>query len=92
MRRLFDRARAANCSAIVITVDLQLLGQRHKDLKNGLSAPPKLTVKSVANMMTKVHWGLGMLGHQAAIFRQYRWPCLWGDGPVVIVGMDCDCV
>ena len=62
MKRLFDRARAANCSAIVITVDLQLLGQRHKDLKNGLSAPPKLTVKSVANMMTKVQWGLGMLG------------------------------
>ncbi|MCF6317089.1 MAG: alpha-hydroxy-acid oxidizing protein [Marinosulfonomonas sp.] len=62
MKRLFDRARAANCSAIVITVDLQLLGQRHKDLKNGLSAPPKLTVKSIANMMTKVQWGLGMLG------------------------------
>ncbi|WP_456387766.1 alpha-hydroxy acid oxidase [Profundibacter sp.] len=62
MKRLFDRAKAANCSAIVITVDLQLLGQRHKDLKNGLSAPPKLTVKSIANMMTKVQWGLGMLG------------------------------
>ena len=62
MKRLFERARAANCSAIVITVDLQLMGQRHKDLKNGLSAPPKLTVKSIANMMTKVQWGLGMLG------------------------------
>ncbi|KPU84084.1 lactate dehydrogenase [Marinosulfonomonas sp. PRT-SC04] len=68
MRRLFDRARAANCSAIVITVDLQLLGQRHKDLKNGLSAPPKLTVKSIANMMTKVHWGLGMLGTKRRFF------------------------
>lgn len=68
MRRLFDRARAANCSAIVITVDLQLLGQRHKDLKNGLSAPPKLTVKSVANMMTKVQWGLGMLGTKRRFF------------------------
>src|SRR6056297_689116 len=53
MQRLFDRAKAANCSAAVITVDLQVLGQRHKDLKNGLSAPPKLTVKSVADMMTK---------------------------------------
>jgi len=68
MSRLFDRARAANCSAIVITVDLQLLGQRHKDLKNGLSAPPKLTVKSVANMMTKVQWGLGMLGTKRRFF------------------------
>jgi L-lactate dehydrogenase (cytochrome) len=61
MSRLFDRARAAKCSALVITVDLQILGQRHKDLKNGLSAPPKLTVRSIANMMTKVPWGLEML-------------------------------
>jgi len=68
MKRLFQRARAANCSAIVITVDLQLLGQRHKDLKNGLSAPPKLTVKSIANMMTKVRWGLGMLGTKRRFF------------------------
>jgi L-lactate dehydrogenase (cytochrome) len=68
MRRLFERAKAAKCSAIVITVDLQLLGQRHKDLKNGLSAPPKLTVKSVANMMTKVQWGLGMLGTKRRFF------------------------
>ncbi len=68
MNRLFDRARAANCSAIVITVDLQLMGQRHKDLKNGLSAPPKLTVKSIANMMTKVQWGLGMLGTKRRAF------------------------
>jgi len=68
MQRLFDRAKAANCSAAVITVDLQLLGQRHKDLKNGLSAPPKLTVKSVANMMTKVRWGLGMLGTKRRFF------------------------
>lgn len=68
MQRLFDRAKAAKCSAAVITVDLQLLGQRHKDLKNGLSAPPKLTVKSVANMMTKVQWGLGMLGTKRRFF------------------------
>ncbi|WP_298561236.1 alpha-hydroxy acid oxidase [uncultured Aliiroseovarius sp.] len=68
MRRLFDRARAANCPAIVVTVDLQVLGQRHKDLKNGLSAPPKLTVKSVADMMTKVQWGLGMLGTKRRFF------------------------
>ena len=69
MKRLIDRARAARCSALVITVDLQVLGQRHKDLKNGLSAPPKLTLKSVANMMTKVRWGLGMLGTKRREFR-----------------------
>ncbi|MEM9756327.1 MAG: alpha-hydroxy acid oxidase, partial [Pseudomonadota bacterium] len=61
MQRLFDRARAANCAAVVITVDLQVMGQRHKDIKNGLSAPPKLTPKSILNMMTKVPWGLEML-------------------------------
>jgi len=61
MQRLFDRARAANCSAIVITVDLQILAQRHKDIKNGLSAPPKLTAKSIANMATKIPWGVDML-------------------------------
>jgi len=68
MQRLFDRAKAAKCSAAMITVDLQMLGQRHKDLKNGLSAPPKLTVKSVANMMTKMQWGLGMLGTKRRFF------------------------
>lgn len=68
MRRLFERAHAAKCSAIVITVDLQVLGQRHKDLKNGLSAPPKLTAKSIANMMTKIPWGLEMLGTKRRSF------------------------
>lgn len=68
MRRLFDRARAANCSAIVITVDLQILGQRHKDLKNGLSAPPKFTAQSIADMMTKVQWGWEMLQTKRRFF------------------------
>ncbi len=68
MQRLFDRAKEAKCSAAMITVDLQVLGQRHKDLKNGLSAPPKLTPASVANMMTKVQWGLGMLGTKRRFF------------------------
>ena len=68
MMRLMDRARAVECSAIVITVDLQILGQRHKDLKNGLSAPPKLTVKSIANMMTKVPWGLEMMRTKRRFF------------------------
>ncbi|MFW2588129.1 alpha-hydroxy acid oxidase [Sagittula sp. SSi028] len=68
MRNLFDRARDAKCAAAVITVDLQLLGQRHKDLKNGLSAPPKFTVKSVANLATKVPWGLEMLQTKRRFF------------------------
>ena len=68
MQRLFDRAKDAKCSAAIITVDLQLLGQRHKDLKNGLSAPPKLTPSSVANMMTKVQWGMGMLSTKRRFF------------------------
>ena len=68
MRRLFDRARAAQCSAIVITVDLQIMGQRHADLKNGLSAPPKLTLASMLNLATKVPWGLEMLGTRRRFF------------------------
>ena len=59
--RLIDRAKAANCSALVLTLDLQILGQRHKDLKNGLSAPPKLTIKNILNMMTKPSWCFDML-------------------------------
>ena len=60
--RLIQRVKDANCSALVITLDLQLLGQRHKDLKNGLSAPPKLTAKTILNLTTKWKWGLEMLG------------------------------
>lgn len=60
--RLIQRAKDAKCSALVITLDLQILGQRHKDLKNGLSAPPKLTPKTIANLMTKWSWGIEMLG------------------------------
>ena len=62
IERLIDRAKAANCSALVLTLDLQILGQRHKDLKNGLSAPPRLTVANILNLMTKPRWCLGMLG------------------------------
>jgi L-lactate dehydrogenase (cytochrome) len=68
MRRLIGRAKDANCSALVITVDLQIMGQRHKDIKNGLSAPPKLTPASIANMMTKVPWGIEMLGTKRRFF------------------------
>ena len=62
IRRLIQRAKDAKCSALVITLDLQILGQRHKDLKNGLSAPPKLTPRTIANLMTKWAWGIEMLG------------------------------
>ena len=62
IERLIDRAKAANCAALVLTLDLQILGQRHKDLKNGLSAPPKLTLANIINIATKPRWALGMLG------------------------------
>ncbi|HWW70701.1 MAG TPA: alpha-hydroxy acid oxidase [Duganella sp.] len=62
INRLIDRAKAARCSALVLTLDLQVLGQRHKDLRNGLSAPPKLTVANMINLATKPRWCLGMLG------------------------------
>ena len=62
VERLIDRAKAAGCSALVLTLDLQILGQRHKDLKNGLSAPPKLTLPNLLDMMSKPRWCLGMLG------------------------------
>jgi L-lactate dehydrogenase (cytochrome) len=59
--RLIQRARAAECSALVLTVDLQIMGQRHKDIKNGLSTPPTLTFKNIVNMATKPRWAMGML-------------------------------
>ncbi|HEX2584625.1 MAG TPA: alpha-hydroxy acid oxidase [Steroidobacteraceae bacterium] len=59
--RLIERARAARCSALVLTLDLQVLGQRHKDIKNGLSAPPKLSIANIINMLTKPNWCAGML-------------------------------
>ncbi|GAB4387515.1 alpha-hydroxy acid oxidase [Albidovulum sp.] len=67
-QRIIDRAKAAGCSALVITVDLQILGQRHKDLKNGLSAPPKLTIPTMLNLATKWAWGLEMLQTRRRFF------------------------
>ena len=61
MERLFERARAAKCSALVLTLDLQILGQRHKDLKNGLTAPPKPTLANLINLATKPRWCWNML-------------------------------
>ena len=62
IERLIDRAKAANCGALVLTLDLQIIGQRHKDLKNGLTAPPRLTLPNIINIASKPRWALGMLG------------------------------
>jgi len=66
---LIDRAKAANCSALVLTLDLQILGQRHKDIRNGLSAPPKFTASSIMQMAMRPRWCLGMLGTRRRTFR-----------------------
>ena len=68
IERLIDRAKAANCSALMLTLDLQILGQRHKDLKNGLSAPPKPTLANLINLATKPSWCMGMLGTRRRSF------------------------
>ena len=61
VEKLINRAKAARCSALVITLDLQILGQRHKDLKNGLSSPPKPTPRNLMNLATKPYWCWHML-------------------------------
>ncbi|MEL6682213.1 MAG: alpha-hydroxy acid oxidase [Pseudomonadota bacterium] len=68
MKRLIGRAQDAGCSALVITLDLQIMGQRHKDLKNGLSAPPKFTLASMADLATKWPWGIEMLQTKRRFF------------------------
>ena len=67
--RLIERARAAQCSALVLTLDLQVMGQRHKDIRNGLSAPPKPTLANLMNLATKPRWCLGMLRTKRRTFR-----------------------
>ena len=61
MKRLISRAKAAQCSALMVTLDLQILAQRHKDVQNGLSAPPKLNLKNLLNICTKPNWCFEML-------------------------------
>lgn len=68
MANLIRRAKAANCSALILTADLQVLGQRHKDIKNGLSAPPKPTLINILNLMTKPQWCMNMLGTKRRTF------------------------
>lgn len=66
VRSLIERATAAKCSALMLTVDLQVLGQRHVDVKNGLSVPPSLKIDNLINMMTKPRWAL-------SVFAARRW-------------------
>jgi L-lactate dehydrogenase (cytochrome) len=68
VERLIDRAKAAKCSALVLTLDLQIIGQRHKDIVNGLSAPPRLTFANLVNLASKPRWCLGMLGTRRRTF------------------------
>ncbi len=68
VENIINRAKAAKCSAMVLTLDLQILGQRHKDLKNGLSAPPKLTIPTMLNLATKWGWGIEMLQTKRRFF------------------------
>ena len=69
MSRMIERTKAAKCSALVLTLDLQVIGQRHKDLKNGLTAPPRPTLANIVNLMTKPRWCLGMAGTKRHTFR-----------------------
>jgi L-lactate dehydrogenase (cytochrome)/glycolate oxidase len=68
MARMIERCKAARCSALVLTLDLQVIGQRHKDLKNGLTAPPRPTVANMINLALKPRWCLGMLGTRRRTF------------------------
>jgi L-lactate dehydrogenase (cytochrome)/glycolate oxidase len=69
MARMIERTKAAKCSALVLTLDLQVIGQRHKDLKNGLTAPPRPTLRNLVNLATKPRWCLGMAGTRRHTFR-----------------------
>ncbi|WP_348754720.1 alpha-hydroxy acid oxidase [uncultured Aquincola sp.] len=68
MARMIERCKVARCSALVLTLDLQVIGQRHKDLKNGLTAPPRPTLRNILNLMTKPAWCLGMAGTRRRTF------------------------
>ncbi len=68
IERLIDRAKVAGCGALVVTLDLQILGQRHKDIRNGLSTPPRPTLANLVNLATKPRWIRGMLGTQRRKF------------------------
>jgi L-lactate dehydrogenase (cytochrome) len=68
MAKMIGRCKAAKCSALVLTLDLQVIGQRHKDLKNGLTAPPRPTLKNIINLASKPRWLVGMAGTRRHTF------------------------
>src|SRR5258706_2265981 len=68
IKRLISRAKAAKCSALVLTLDLQIIGQRHKDLKNGMTVPPKITLSNAFDLLTKPGWAFRMLGAKRKLF------------------------
>ena len=68
VKALIERARAAHCSALILTADLQILGQRHKDIKNGLSTPPKPTIKNLLSTLCHPRWALSMLSANRRYF------------------------
>ena len=69
MAQMIQRCKDAKCSALVLTLDLQVIGQRHKDLKNGLTAPPRPTLANIINLMGKPRWLLGMAATRRHTFR-----------------------
>src|SRR5438552_17638942 len=68
IKRLIGRAKAAKCSALMLTLDLQIIGQRHKDLKNGMTVPPKVTLSNALDLLTKPGWAFRMLGAKRKLF------------------------
>ena len=87
MENLIRRAKDAKCSALILTADLQVLGQRHKDIKNGLSAPPKPTLANIINLMTKPEWCFNMLGTKRHTFRNIVGHAeVWAICPVCHLG------
>lgn len=62
VENIIGRAKEAGCKALVLTLDLQILGQRHKDIKNGLTTPPRPTIKNIFDLSTKLRWVAGILG------------------------------
>ncbi len=65
---LIARAKAANCSALVLTVDLQVLGQRHRDIKNGMTVPPKIKLANILDIATKPRWAMSVLNAKSKTF------------------------
>ena len=82
IKRLIGRAKAAKCSALVLTLDLQIIGQRHKDLKNGMTVPPRITLGNALDLMTKPAWGLRMLGAKRLVFGNIMGHVKGADGIV----------